>query len=145
MTAYPLRTRRSAVHAFLLRPLWWGLIGVGGASLAVLLTLLAIMIFMVGSSIASAETCIASVYTTAEGIHTASGIRLKDGALTAAHKTLRLRSWARVTNLGNGRSVRVWITDRGPFVRGRCIDLTLASARAIGIHGLGHVRVEPER
>ena len=76
---------------------------------------------------------IASMYTTAIGTRTASGRRLHDGAMTAAHRTLPFGTKVRVTNKRNGRSVVVTITDRGPFIRGRVIDLTLAAANAIGM------------
>lgn len=65
-------------------------------------------------------------------------------AMTAAHKTLPLPTYARVTNLENGRSVVVRINDRGPFVDGRIIDLSYAAAARIGILGPGTGRVEVE-
>ena len=88
---------------------------------------------------ASAQSGIASIYSTSEGTRTASGRRLSNGALTAAHKSLPFGTKVRVTNKKNGRSVVVTITDRGPFVRGRVIDLTPAGARAIGMSGLAPV------
>lgn len=65
-------------------------------------------------------------------------------AMTAAHKTLPLPTYARVTNLDNGRSVIVRINDRGPFVDGRLIDLSYAAAARIGILGAGTGPVEVE-
>jgi rare lipoprotein A len=95
------------------------------------------------SGSAFAESGIASSYSTREqGTRTSSGRALHDGALTAAHKTLPFGSRVRVTNRTNGRSVVVTITDRGPFVRGRVIDLTPAGARAIGMSGLASVTVD---
>ena len=92
---------------------------------------------------ACAESGIASLYSTREqGTRTSSGRALHDGALTAAHKTLPFGSRVRVTNRTNGRSVVVTITDRGPFVPGRVIDLTPAGARAIGMSGLASVNVD---
>lgn len=82
---------------------------------------------------AQTQSGIASVYTTKQGSRTASGKRLNDGALTAAHRTLPFGTKVRVTNKRNGRSVVVTITDRGPFIRGRVIDLTMAGAKAIGM------------
>lgn len=82
---------------------------------------------------------IASVYSTRTGNKTASGQKLSDGALTAAHRTLRFGTKVRVTNKRNGRSVLVTINDRGPFIRGRVIDLTPAGARALGFSGLTQV------
>jgi len=93
-------------------------------------------------SASSAQSGIASVYSTESGTKTASGTRLDPGALTAAHRTLAFGTKVRVTNAGNGRSIVVTINDRGPFVRGRVIDLTPASAHAIGVSGIAHVRLE---
>jgi rare lipoprotein A len=93
---------------------------------------------------AHAQTGIASVYSTESGSRTASGARLNPGALTAAHRTLPLGSHVRVTNHSNGRSVVLTINDRGPFVRGRIIDVTPAGARALGFNGLASVTVERE-
>jgi rare lipoprotein A len=92
-----------------------------------------------------AEDCIASVYFIGEptqpGTKTASGIPLNDDAMTAAHKSLPFGSKVQVTNKKNGRSVTITITDRGPYVEGRCIDVTKAGARALGIDGLAPVSV----
>jgi rare lipoprotein A len=93
----------------------------------------------------SAEQCIASVYSTRDGSQsgstTASGRPLKNNAMTAAHKTLAFGSKVKVTNKQNGKSVVVTIIDRGPFVAGRCIDLTQAAAASLGFSGLAPVSV----
>ncbi len=73
------------------------------------------------------------------GKRTASGERVQSGALTAAHRTLPFGTMVRVTNKRNNRSVVVRINDRGPFARGRVIDLTPAGASAIGMSGLAPV------
>lgn len=88
------------------------------------------------TSVAHAETGIASVYS---GEKTANGEYAHAGRLTAAHKSLPFGTMVRVTNRNSGRSVVVRINDRGPFVRGRIIDLTPAGARAIGFSGLAPV------
>jgi rare lipoprotein A len=75
---------------------------------------------------------------------TASGRRFDMYALTAAHRTLALGTRLRVTNLSNGRSVTVTITDRGPFVKDRVIDLSYAAARSIGMIGPGTAPVQLE-
>jgi len=62
--------------------------------------------------------------------------------LTSSHPTLPLGSWVRVTNLRNGRAVVVRINDRGPFVRGRVIDVTKAAASELGFIGNGTARVK---
>ena len=64
--------------------------------------------------------------------------------LTAAHRTLPLGTRLRVTNLSNGRAVTVTITDRGPFVKRRVIDLSYAAAREIGMIGPGTAPVQLE-
>ena len=89
---------------------------------------------------AQAETGIASVYAYAGG-KTASGERASPGALTAAHRTLPFGSTVKVTNKKNGRTVVVRVNDRGPFVRGRIIDVTPAAARQLGFGGLAAVTV----
>ena len=65
-------------------------------------------------------------------------------ALTAAHRTLPLGTKVKVTNKSNGHSVVVTINDRGPFVRGRIIDVSPAAARVLGFSGLTHVTVNGE-
>jgi rare lipoprotein A len=76
------------------------------------------------------------------GKKTSNGEPYNMYAMTAAHKTLPLGTYARVHNLENNRSVVVRINDRGPFVRGRVIDLSFAAARDIGIVDSGTARVE---
>ena len=91
------------------------------------------------------ETCTASQYGVGDGYHgrrTASGEKFNTYALTAAHRTRRFGSHVTVTNKANGRSVKVRITDRGPFVKGRCIDLSRAAANAIGMDGTARVAVQ---
>lgn len=91
--------------------------------------------------VAKAQSGIASVYAHSDG-RTASGEPVAPGALTAAHRTLPFGSFVRVTNRRNGRSVIVRINDRGPFVKGRIIDLSPAAARALGFSGLAPVTVD---
>jgi rare lipoprotein A len=76
------------------------------------------------------------------GRRTANGEVFNMYQLTAAHRTLPLGSWVHVTNLENGRSIEVRVNDRGPFVRGRIIDLSYAAARAVGMVRQGVVRVQ---
>ena len=97
--------------------------------------------FVMCSSAAMAESGIASIYAYA-GEKTANGERANPGGLTAAHKTLPFGTRVRVVNKRNGKSVVVRINDRGPFVRGRIIDLTPAGARALGFNGLAPVSLE---
>ena len=67
----------------------------------------------------------------------ASGGRFNPNALTAAHKTLPFGTRVRVTNLNNGRSVTVTINDRGPYIKGRVIDLSRRAAQVVGMTGSG--------
>jgi rare lipoprotein A len=85
---------------------------------------------------------VASVYSTESGGKTASGQKLNPQALTAAHRTLPFGTKVKVTNRHNGHSVVVTINDRGPFVRGRVIDVTPAAARVLGFSGLAQVTVD---
>jgi len=71
----------------------------------------------------------------------ASGGWFNPNAMTAAHKTLPFGTRVRVTHLGNGRSVVVRINDRGPYIRGRIIDLSKAAAGVIGMQGQGVARI----
>jgi rare lipoprotein A len=89
-----------------------------------------------GSSGGGLLSGIASVYS---GGRTANGEVARASALTAAHRTLPFGTMVKVTNTGTGRSVVVRINDRGPFVRGRVIDLTPAGASALGFSGLARV------
>jgi rare lipoprotein A len=91
---------------------------------------------------ASERGGVASVYSTESGGGTASGQKLNPNALTAAHRTLPFGTKVKVTNKHNGRSVVVTINDRGPFVRGRVIDVTPAAARVLGFSGLAQVSVD---
>jgi rare lipoprotein A len=91
------------------------------------------------------ETGIASWYGPPyHGRRAASGEIYDMEKLTAAHRTLPFNTWVEVTNLTNGKKVRVRITDRGPFVRGRIIDLSRAAAREIDMVGAGVAKVRLE-
>ena len=75
------------------------------------------------------------------GRRTASGERYDMHAFTAAHRTLPFGTWVRVHSLVNGREVDVRITDRGPFIRSRVIDVSRGAAEALGMLGLGFKQV----
>lgn len=72
---------------------------------------------------------------------TASGERMNPAAMTAAHRSLPFGSKVRVTNQRNGKSVMVRINDRGPFIRGRVIDVSKAAANALGFVSAGHTKI----
>ncbi|GIF75397.1 hypothetical protein Asi02nite_49150 [Asanoa siamensis] len=93
-----------------------------------------------GGSVVSSGSCGASYYD--EGQTTANGESFNPEALTAAHKTLAFNTRVRVTNPDNGKSVVVRINDRGPFVSGRCIDLSRAAFRAIAPLSQGELTVK---
>lgn len=84
----------------------------------------------------------ASYYGSESGNRTASGQRFNQNAMTAAHRTLPFGTRLRVTHAG--RSVVVTINDRGPFIRGRVLDLSKGAARAIGLTGRGVGQVVAE-
>jgi rare lipoprotein A len=97
-----------------------------------------------GSSFGSSRSFsgMASFYGNESGRKTASGQRFNQEAMTAAHRSLPFGTKLRVTH--GGRSVVVTINDRGPFVRGRVLDLSTGAARAIGLIGAGVGRVTAE-
>jgi rare lipoprotein A (peptidoglycan hydrolase) len=138
-------------------PLWPGVPVVVGALLAVVLSGRAgavsrpprqppLLTFLPPLQRPTGQLGIASWY--GPGFHghpTASGELYNQDALTAAHPTLPLGTPVEVLNLANGKSVRVRITDRGPYVRGRTIDLSRRAAQKLGMvqAGLSRVRIKP--
>ena len=109
--------------------------------------LIAALVFCLLNIPVRAEDCVASEYAVGDSSQpetkTASGIPLNDTVMTAAHKSLPFGSKVKVTNKKNGHAVTVTITDRGPYVKGRCIDLSKAGAGALGFAGLAPVNVVP--
>ena len=83
---------------------------------------------------------IASYYGNESGSKTASGERFNQNAMTCAHRSLPFGTKLRVTH--GGRSVVVTVNDRGPFIRGRVLDLSTGAAHAIGLGGIGQVTAE---
>ena len=83
---------------------------------------------------------LASFYT--EGTQTASGEKFNTMEMTAAHPTLPFGTKLRVTDVGSGRSVTVRVNDRGPFVRGRIVDVSYSAANALGMVGKGVANVK---
>jgi rare lipoprotein A len=101
------------------------------------LALLAAFFFTVTAE--AKTTGLASYYSCCK--RTANGERFNKNGFTAAHRRLPFGTVLRVTNLRNGKSVNVRVNDRGPFIRGRVIDLSLGAARAIGLTRTGVTRV----
>jgi len=95
-----------------------------------------------GSGSVARRSCEASYYD--EGQHTASGEIFNSSALTAASPSLPFNTKVKVTNVANGRSVVVRINDRGPYTRGRCLDLSRAAFASIANLGSGVVDVRYE-
>ena len=94
---------------------------------------------------AQTETGYASFYAKRfTGLKTASGERLNNDSLTCAHKTFPFGTYLKVTNLTNHKTVTVRVNDRGPFTRGRIIDLTLRAANELEIIGHGTSKVSVE-
>ncbi len=98
--------------------------------------------YPMASAVGYREYGIASWYGSESGNRTAMGSRFKPQGLSAAHKTLPLPCKVRVTNLHNGRSIIVLVNDRGPFKKGRLIDLSRGAAKKIGVKNLARVKVE---
>ncbi|MFY1685898.1 septal ring lytic transglycosylase RlpA family protein [Micromonospora sp. WMMD730] len=94
------------------------------------------------STVVDSGSCGASFYD--EGQLTANGENFDPSALTAAHKTLPFNTKVRVTNPANGKSVTVRINDRGPFIDGRCIDLSRAAFATIASVDVGALTVRYE-
>ena len=93
-----------------------------------------------GSGSGRSFSGVASYYGNESGSHTASGQRFNQNAMTCAHRSLPFGTRLRVTH--GDRSVVVTVNDRGPFVRGRVLDLSSGAARAIGLGGVGRVVAE---
>jgi rare lipoprotein A len=93
-----------------------------------------------------AEYGVASFYSvkTNGGTTTASGERLRDDFYTAAHKTLPFGTLIKVTNLKNNKTVVVKCNDRGPFIKGRIVDVSLAAAKVIDLQTSGIAKVKVE-
>jgi rare lipoprotein A len=87
-----------------------------------------------------ASNGLASFYS--HGSRTASGEKFNATELTAAHRTLPFGTRVRVTNVATGRSVTVRVNDRGPFVKGRVIDVSRAAAQSLGMVGQGVAKVK---
>ncbi len=102
----------------------------------------------IGALVACASPCFAEGWTGKASYYglqgrTASGSHI--GAMTAAHRTLPFGTQLRVTNLRNGRSVIVRVNDRGPFIRGRIVDVSTPAADALGFRRAGVTTVRVER
>ena len=93
---------------------------------------------------ALAQSGVASVYS---GQKTANGEYASAGGLTAAHRTLPFGTRLRVTNVATGRSVTVRVNDRGPFIPGRVVDVSLSAAKELGMidRGITKVKLEVEK
>jgi len=95
------------------------------------------------SKVIDTQTGLASYYSPKlDGNKTASGEIYKNRKLTAAHRTLEFGTKVLVTNLENGKSVKVVINDRGPFIKNRIIDLSYSAAKKIGLQKKGIARVK---
>jgi rare lipoprotein A len=95
-----------------------------------------------GSLPRGASVGVASFYT--EGARTANGERLNPNALTAAHPSLPFGTRLRITSVASGRSVIVRVNDRGPFIKGRAVDVSLSAAKELGMTERGVAKVKME-
>lgn len=100
-------------------------------------------LWLTTTTTARSDTGLASYYW--HGSKTANGERFEPDGMTAAHRTLPFGTRVRVTCLRSGRQVVVRINDRGPFVKGRIIDLARGAARSLGMIGAGVTPVRVER
>ncbi|HKY81337.1 MAG TPA: septal ring lytic transglycosylase RlpA family protein [Sphingobium sp.] len=91
------------------------------------------------------EVGYASWYGNESGNRTARGEKFRPGAISAAHPTLPLPTYVEVTDLASGRTALVRVNDRGPFARGRIIDLSGGAAKLLGVKDRGHVAVRVRR
>ncbi len=104
---------------------------------------LILLVFAAATGLRACEMIVASHYGTESGNRTANGERFDGSSLTAAHKTLPFGTRLRVTY--RGKSVVVRINDRGPYIKGRSLDLSTAAARKLGMVRAGVARVCAER
>lgn len=91
------------------------------------------------------DQCGGASWYSLPGNRTANGDRMNPSAMTAAHKSLPFGSKVRVVDQRTGKSILVTINDRGPFVKGRIIDLSKAAATKLGFRNAGHTKVCIER
>ena len=106
----------------------------------------ALVAFLSLNAIAQAQSGRASYYGhELAGRRTASGEKFNPNGLTAAHRSLPFGTKLRLTNPTTGKSVIVRVNDRGPFVRGRVLDVSLGAARALGFVGRGTTQLKIER
>jgi rare lipoprotein A len=115
----------------------WQSILLGAISLGLFILLASTM------RVYAAESCRASWYGFESGARMANGQKFRPMGLTAAHRTIPFGAHVRVFHAG--KSVVVRITDRGPFVKGRCLDVSRGAARALGIEHAGVALVRLER
>jgi rare lipoprotein A len=110
-----------------------------GSKMKKLTVAVAAAVLMMSVSVKADAVGMASYYKS--GKRTANGERFNPHGLTAAHRKLKFGTRLRVTNVHTGRSVVVRVNDRGPFIRGRIIDLSLGAAQVIGLTKSGVARV----
>jgi rare lipoprotein A len=107
----------------------------------VALAMIAVVPLLFASPVHAAKQCGSASWYSLHGNKTASGEKMNQHGMTAAHKSLRFGTKIRVTNMKNGKTVIVRINDRGPFIKGRTLDLAKGAANKIGMLGSGHARV----
>lgn len=113
----------------------------GLPALAIFFTAICLTPFFIAPQAEAAATSCGRASWYALTSKTASGERMNPAAMTAAHRTLPLGSKIRVTNQSNGKSLVVRINDRGPFIKGRVLDLSKGAARKLGFINAGHTKV----
>lgn len=104
-----------------------------------------IFVLLFSTEVFSKQICTASYYGKGDGFHgkkTSSGQRFNAYGLSMAHRTIKNGTKVKVTNLHNGKSVIVLKNDSGPYVRGRCADLSYGAKLALNMGGLAKVQLE---
>jgi rare lipoprotein A len=100
-----------------------------------------IMLGNTGPTYAGGDQCGGASWYSLPGNRTASGQTMNPKAMTAAHKTLPFGTKVKVVDQGTGNSIVVTINDRGPFIKGRIIDLSRTAATELGFRNQGHTKV----
>lgn len=94
-----------------------------------------------GFSLPAHAQCGKASWYSLPGNKTANGERMNPSAMTAAHRSLPFGTKIKVTNQRNGKAIMVRVNDRGPFVKGRVLDVSRAAANALGFVGAGHTSI----
>ncbi len=107
-----------------------------------MISLIAVFVLAISGEAHASETCIASVFSEGYARPMADGIRHRTSEMLVAHKTFPFGTRLKITVISTGATAISIVRDRGPWVQGRCVDVSPATARALKISGLARVRVD---